>query len=107
MRISDWSSDVCSSDLGRNTGWWISMGDDVAKKVLVTVDDCYAQTKALAVFPRMAVEHAVRFSAPTAVKSGHVGLTGMDGEGFGWYVSDGKPFTFNLEGEGERTRYDG
>src|SRR3546814_10589833 len=55
----------------------------------------------------MAVDHAVRFSAPTAVKSGHVGLTGMDGEGFGWYVSDGKPFTFNLEGEGERTRYDG
>src|SRR3546814_16959380 len=62
---------------------------------------------AVAVVPRMAVEHALRFSAATAVKSGHVGLTGMDGEGFGWYVSDGKPFTFYLEGEGERTRYDG
>src|SRR3546814_3949442 len=74
MRISDWSSDVCSSDLkagllqaAERFGVVVSQREDLLQQVLVRGHHALAEVD-------QAVVHAIALGAPAVLVDQHVGI---------------------------------
>src|SRR3546814_12869985 len=65
MRISDWSSDVCSSDLSLDDGEFCRALGDASERVLGEIAGCTRRVS----FP-LGVQHAETYVAPCAVLVG-------------------------------------
>src|SRR3546814_20120333 len=91
MRISDWSSDVCSSDLNYQTLVCDLTGLDVANASLL--DEATAAAEAMGLAARLAKSKAQRFFVDSACHPQTITLLCTHAEPLGWALVVGVPET--------------
>src|SRR3546814_13374162 len=91
MRISDWSSDVCSSDLNYQTLVCDLTGLDVANASLL--DEATAAAEAMGLAARLAKSKAQSFFVDSACHPQTITLLRTHAEPLGWALVVGDPAT--------------
>src|SRR3546814_2733066 len=91
MRISDWSSDVCSSDLNYQTLVCDLTGLDVANASLL--DEATAAAEAMGLAARVAKSKAQSFFVDSACHPQTITLLRTHAEPLGWALAIGDPAT--------------
>src|SRR3546814_19398162 len=89
MRISDWSSDVCSSDLNYQTLVCDLTGLDVANASLL--DEATAAAEAMGLAARLAKSKAQSFFVDSACHPQTITLLRTPAEALGWAPVVGDP----------------